>query len=238
MFRLTFALVLITTASAYPAMAGFIQDWTLSVGVIPGNVDGEVSRFRDPVSPFFAEHSVTAAGLVSSASYQFWWNANGGTFHANTELEIPAIPGVDRRATARAFIYLNSPVPLLISGTSEFDYNLPRDPMYAIVDLGIGTEDGSEVVVVDVDLYSTITGAPHAGTLTAEFSDVLLPANETFVMQYSFLIDTDRDVSGSALATGMGTAHFEVTAIPEPTTVCLLGIPAVVFAAHRFRRSG
>ncbi|HPF39688.1 MAG TPA: hypothetical protein P5081_09570 [Phycisphaerae bacterium] len=235
MFRLTFALVLITTASAYPAMAGFIQDWTLSVGVIPGNIDGEVSRFRDPVSPFFAEHSVTAAGLESSASYQFWWNANGGTFHANTELEIPAIPGVDRRATARAFIYINSPVPLLISGMSEFEYNLTRDPMRAYLGLGISRLDPPQDIAGELVSYSTAINGPQVGVLNVDFADVLIPPNETYTMLYSFIIDADSGVSGSALATGIGTAHFDVNAIPEPTTACLGVLAAVPLCLRKHR---
>ncbi|MCB9854608.1 MAG: hypothetical protein H6818_02890 [Phycisphaerales bacterium] len=238
MFRLALTVGLVVAVLVAPVQANFIEDWSLGVLIAPGNADPQNDRFRDPISPFMESHTIELLGSIASASYDFEWNALSGDFDIASNLQVAAIPGANRRVTSAGLFYINSPVPLLISGTSEFDYNLPRDSMFTIVDLGISTEDGIGVIVVDYDLYSTTTGGPHAGTVTAGSSDILFPANETFVMQYSFLIDADSGVSGSALASGIGNAHFEVTAIPEPTTVWLLASPVLMFAAHRTRRSG
>ncbi|HPF39689.1 MAG TPA: hypothetical protein P5081_09565 [Phycisphaerae bacterium] len=221
MFRLTITLVLLATAMPTPASAGFIEDWYLAVVFSPGNADIESVRFSQPVLPFLDSHSIDLLGSTATAAYDFDGGATGGRFDITTNIRLLALPGVNRRMTTAGFIYINSPVPLLISGTSQIDYDLPRHPMFTIAGLGISTEDGIGVVVADADLYSTTTSGPRMGTLAAEFTDVLLPANETFVMQYSFVIDTSGDVSTTALATGVGTAHFEVAAIPEPTTLWL-----------------
>lgn len=236
MFRLTFTLVLVATAMSNPALAGFIEDWSLTTSINPGNADIESARFREPVNPFFDSHTVSVLGSTSTTTYDFVWGPAGGMFNITASNQLAAVHGVDRRAMTAGFIYINSPLPLLISGTSEFEYNLTRDPMRAYLGLGISRLDPPQDIAGHLVSYSTAINGPQAGVLAVDFEDVLLPPNETYTMLYSFIIDADSGVSGSALATGMGTAHFEVTAIPEPgplAFICAAGCLALVRRKRR-----
>lgn len=238
MFRLALIVGLVVAVLAKPVEAGFIQDWSLTTSINPGNADIESARFSEPVNPFFDSHTVSVLGSTSTTTYDFVWGPAGGMFDITASIQLAAVHGVDRRAMTAGYIYLNSPVPLLISGASEFEYNLTRDPMRAYSGLGISRLDPPQDIAGELVSYSTAINGPQVGVLNVDFADVLIPPNETYTMLYSYIIDADSGVSGSALASGMGTAHFEVTAIPEPTTLWLLASPVFVFAGHRFRRMG
>lgn len=236
MFRLTITLVLLATAMPTPASAGFIEDWYLAVVFSPGNADIESVSFSQPVLPFLDSHSIDLLGSTATAAYDFDGGATGGRFDITTNIRLFALPGVNRRMTTAGFIYINSPVPLLISGTSQFDYDFPRHPMIASTGVAISRLDPYEDIGGELAIYSTTTNGPQAGTLTAAFDDVVLSANESFVMQYSFIIDAHRDVSASALATGTGTAHFEITAIPEPGALAFFCAAGCLALVRRKRR--
>lgn len=233
-----FVLISFLVIAVWPfqAHAGFIEDWEIGVLIDPGNADPENAAFRDPVSPFIDSHLLELLGSTASASYDFSWGPTGGVFDISADLQLAALPGVNRRMTAGGFIYINSPVPLLISGMSQLDYDLPADPMMTSTAVGVSRSDPPETLGGGLDSYSTAINGPQAGILTIDFEDVFIPPNENFFLHYSFRLSTNADVPAPSIATGVGSAHFEITAVPEPSTVFLGLAIATPFVLRRPKR--
>jgi len=216
--------------------AGFIEDWDLTIVFSPDEAPITSVRFADPVSPFENSHFIDLLGSSASASYDFQWDGTGGTFDIATSMSIQATPTMDRRMTTGGFIFINSPVPLLISAATSFDYNVTSSPMFVSHGAVIVPSDSSESLAGDFMSYSSTVSGPQAGSFSVDFEDVLIPANETIRLRYSFVIDTDDDVPISTIATGVGSAHFEIVAVPEPSAALLVMV-AVTPVLLRRRRS-
>jgi len=218
------------------ARAGFVEDWDLFIGAVPGNVDGTGNRFETPVSPFVESHSVNSANVFASSYYNFLWDELSGNFDVTTSLEVSSLPGSIRRATSRGFIFLRSSSPLSVSAVSQFDYDLSVHPSAAFLTTSISRFEPAETFAGGLTSYSTTVNGPRADSLQFAFQDILIPANELFLITYSFVIDTDDDVPVPSIATGVGSAHFEIVAVPEPSAALLVMV-AVTPVLLRRRRS-
>jgi len=231
-----FIALLVVSAYSPTADAGFIEDWDLAIVFDPDEAPTTSAGFTEPLSPFENSHFIDLLGSNASASYDFQWDGTGGTFDIATSMSIQATPTIDRRMTTGGFIFINSPVPLLISAATSFDYNVTSSPMFASLGAAVSFVETSEALAGELLTYSSTANGPQAGSFSVDFEDVLIPANETLVIQYSFLIDTDDDVPISTIATGVGSARFEIVAVPEPSAA-LFGMAAVTPVLLRRRRS-
>lgn len=221
----------LTIAFPSAASANFIEAWNLAVVFNPGNAANESVRFTNVVSPFLDSHAIDLVDSLGMASYEFSWGPTGGMFDVNTTLAVTALPGIDRRLTAGGFIYINSPVPLLVSGSTQLEYDLTTHPTFASASIGIAQFDPPQDLAGGLDSYSTTINGPQSSTINVTFNEILIPPNEQFFLKYSFVIDTDDEVLLAATASGVGMAHFDITAVPEPTTALLIvlgGIPWIL----------
>ncbi len=117
--------------------------------------------------------------------------------------------------------------------TGSYDYDLPADGTVAYLEFGAFSFDPFEIFLDRGERADSFDG--HAvGTLTFD-ETVLLPAGDTYQLDYQFRIESIAGASGQ-IGTGDGFIEFTLNAVPEPATLFLLPWAALGLYASRRRR--
>ncbi len=209
---------------AIPARAGFIEDWRFEVGVDRDdtNPSSQFSIHEQVEQPFHASQLVEFLGSVASSQYDFDWNSGGGTFDISASLDLAGTNTGIANAVSSGFIFIRPSVPLIVSGAGTLDYSLSADPMFSAVSLSVSRVSPFMQLGGDSESYDTIGGVQSASFAIA-MNDVTLPANDLYAIGFGFRTQALASTAGSR-ATATGSAHFEITALPEPATLWLLAI--------------
>jgi hypothetical protein len=188
------------------------------------------AAFQEVSNPFVDSHGVALGSSTCSASYNFTWNGQLGTFSILSSQHAEGGTPYGSHTASSGFIWLTPSVDLLFDLEGAFDYNLPADFMMATLAFSIADHVDNEEIFGGGDSAETFPGQPSSGTLLLEGS-VVIPAGHTSELYYVMMLDTFSGTQGY-MATGEGGLTFSLTAVPEPAALLLLA-PALLAASSR-----
>ncbi len=212
-----------------------IEDWILSTRVdnaFAGMSDNETS-FR-PQNPFNESHSVTIGMSFATTTYDFAWDELFGDFLIQGSHEAEDVPESTLFARSSGSIWISTSEDLEIAIDADYSFNAPAPGFYARLKIDLIDLSDNSVAFFDLEDGGPWALGPPVDTLSID-GNVIAPAGSTYLLGYemslhSFASGTD------VIATGSGTAHLTLQAIPESSTMSMLALVGLLACARRRRR--
>lgn len=188
-----------------------------------------LARFAAVQSPFVNQHQAMLSASTASASYSISFDAQSLDFVASTAIAAQGSPPALQsgcNGTLRFFV----DQPVLLTANVQFTFAMPSGDRQ--LDLSVNVGSTTTTYFHDGTGYQPVFGDPASGTWTSHADSILLPANQTYGIGYSFQF---LSFSGSPtqLSQGNGIVHFRLDTIPEPATSTLLALSAIALAKRR-----
>ncbi len=201
-----------------------ITEWALVNGVQDFSMQDivqDASAFTVVENPFIASHSAAVGPSTVETSYDFSWSNDFGSFDIQMSQFIPN-PFV--RVVSSGDILVTPTTDLSVSFDSSLTYTSSPGDEAAIRLRTIVIEENTNVVF----FHAMVEGGgfffePPSGTL-AFSGDVILPAGSTYHIDYLVEIHSLTVPNPQAPITADGFVHFDLQAVPEPSTLSLLAI--------------
>ncbi len=222
---------LVCVISGNSARASYIVDqWSLGVVI---DRDGAIVRdvFTTVSMPFHTSHSVAIGGTSAAAAYDFVVN----------HLSIQTTQDLEGIASGLAFvqasggIWITPQIPLTLTLSGRYNYDLNADPMRALLLLGVfDANDPNSILFNEARVFDTLFGG-GMGQLAIN-GQITLPPNRTWVLSYTLRTSAYSGTGGS-LSHANGTVDFAFAPVPEPATGVLLALAALPVLLRRRRRA-
>ena len=214
------------------AAAFTVTDWHLGTGVEGGpGYDWDISTTVQ--NNFQESHYASAGNSTAASTLDFAWNDNFGRFLIEGTHQAEDVGAV---AKSSGLIYFYANEPLAYDIDISYTYDLPGGALEAGFTIALVEDETHEVHLSGSYHEDTWTAGPVTGTLGIQDSGIL-PADRLYWLQYS--LELISYGNSGLLATGSGHVDLTLTAIPEPTSLSLLGCLApLVLRRRRAARAG
>jgi len=212
------------------ASAFTIDDWLLNTGL--GLPQGpEYCFFNTVQNPFQDSHGVVVANSTANTAYDFSWMINSAGFNIESSHEVEGLESGSVFAASSGNIWITPTEDLVLSMDAAYSYQFSAIAQIATLSVAVCYAGQPGCIFVETERAVGFPGEPSAGTLEIH-DEILLPANETWVLSYSQSVHTATSNAG-LIVTGSGYVTLTIT--PEPGVAAIAGLGALVVA---WRRSG
>lgn len=209
-----------------------VSDWFLSTFVQnfspPSQQDAQ--SFATVSNPFLDSHTAALGSGTAMGAYEFSWTGDNALFRIETELVDPNV-GNTRYVTAASgsiVFATTSDGRAILNG--EYSYNLPGQGFEVICGLSVYQLGTASDVLRDSGQADTITSPSGTGIIDLSAS-AMLAAGHQYLINYSIRIDAFGN--SGVLATTNGFLQLTLEPIPEPATVGLIGLTAILYRRRR-----
>lgn len=110
---------------------------------------------------------------------------------------------------------------------------MPSDPESVGFGLSARLSNPTETLFSHGQGDTTDTSGPHGGTFSVSGATAILPAGRTATIQYQFRTTYFPGSATGLLASGDGTVHLSMVAIPEPAALGPLAFTALLIRKRR-----
>jgi len=231
LFQISLIIVLFLTTNIEASLLPF--DWSFNTGMRT-IVDSEAVYFQTPAATFNDAHSIFREGSVSSASYAIAILNASADYVIQVQHSCVQTNFNQPTCSSSGRIDLTPRFDVLVTMAMDYTHTLPTDPTRMDFWLISGLTDTGDPIYGDGRNDSTDLAGPHSGSrsFTGSF---ILPANQTSTIQYLFRVMYFGGAANGVAATGDGSLHMTMTALPEPGTLGLM-VLAFIPLARRQRR--
>ena len=218
------------------------SSWSISVGIQQTGQNGFTEQVVDSghvvQAPFanFSQSAVLGPSL-STAQYAFNIGQTVADYVVNVQHRCVNHMNGNFRANPRCQsfgrIILTPSVDVLLSADLGFVYSLPSDPMSVGISFLVLLSNPTQGLIQEGD--GILTGQPggQSGTFALNDLSAVLPAGREATIQYSFHTTYQPNSGLGLLATGDGTVHLKMVAIPEPAALGPLAFAALLIRNRR-----
>ncbi|MFH1417717.1 MAG: PEP-CTERM sorting domain-containing protein [Planctomycetota bacterium] len=232
----SFAISVLLLGGTIPSMANadfIVSSWDLLTYVYQG-ASGEDDYVTSTVvqNPYHTTHFASIGDTTSQTNYDISWLLDFGGFDIQAAHMAEGAEGGVTSALSSGHIWITPTEDLLLSLDAAYSYEFSSSAaMLAGLTIGVSYADQPGGIFGQMEQAVTFPGEPLSGTLAIQ-ADIILPANETWVLGYSTKVHT---FSGSAGSTVTGDGHVSFTITPEPTTASLLALGGLMLIRRRRR---
>lgn len=227
---LSYSLALIASLTlSYKANAGLvIESWDLATGVLASSAqDGLTSNVVE--NPFVSVHDTALGSSHAHTDFDLSWSATQATFDFQFSHAAAGVDPTLVRSISAGRIDFTTDSDLLVTLDFSFSYSLPRSIMRFESGFGLGD---AEQDYFNFGCYrdTLLQPLPVTGSCSGT-AQAILPAGGTYAFLYG-VVASASDVIGG-IATDDGSAHFTLTAIPEPASFFPLALAAMLLRRRR-----
>jgi len=237
-------LLLLSLALPSSALAGFqVLSWDLTTGVqdFSDGADQDVDRHLTVTNPwqFTSLSSLDDGGIsISQAAYDYHWTSDLSEGQFNTDLT-QALRSDEATSIAYAFVFIRPDTDVRITLDAFLTYgHTPGDE--TDITFGAGVVNMAESSVVFTHSFQGGNGLllPAAGEF-AIHDEAILEAGITYRVRYT--VDARNTFDLNSPPTGIcdtaGWVRYQITPVPAPGTLSLLGPVLGSLMLRRPRRS-
>ena len=212
--------------------------WTLSTSVQESGGVQAVDFHLMVQAPFFNHSQSAALGpSLSAAQYAFNIGQTVANYvvnvqHRCTNHQIGDF-NADPRCSSFGRFILTPSVDVLLTADMSYSFFMPTDPESVGISLVVVLDSPSEVLLGLGDSDNTDSSGPHGGTLSISGASAILPAGRTATVQYQLRTNYFPGSGLGLLATGDGTVHLNMVAIPDPAALAPLAFAALLMRKRR-----
>lgn len=228
--RLFGAVIVLLPVQAWAEVV--VHDWSLTTAVQDLSIPTQDTDFSTTVqNPLqLAQLASLYSGGTATTVYDFSWAGDTASFNVTASQVVPDLGSALYRSFSMGSMNFSVSDDVRAHFTGQYSYSLPVPGMETIFGLSITDYQPPHTILGDSGQDATITTPSASGTFALDRTWVL-QAGHTYFLQYTIYISASGN--SGALATGNGFLQLRLEPIPEPATIALIGLTAILRCRRR-----